>query len=46
MLKVQITKRGIDAKALSMGKVEISAGSVCPAIYFNDTGYKQRFQKI
>ena len=26
MLKVQITKRGIDAKALSMGKVEISAG--------------------
>ncbi len=26
ILKVQITKRGIDAKALDMGKVEISAG--------------------
>ena len=26
MLKVQITKRGIDVKALDMGKVEMSAG--------------------
>tara|TARA_Y100001935_G_C17269080_1_gene490866 strand:+ start:1008 stop:1493 length:486 start_codon:yes stop_codon:yes gene_type:complete len=26
MLKVQITKRGIDARALAMGKVEVSAG--------------------
>ncbi|GIR68669.1 MAG: hypothetical protein CM15mP73_4900 [Hyphomicrobiales bacterium] len=42
MLKVQITKRGIDAKALSMGKVEISAGQSVRQSISMIQGYRQR----